>query len=290
MADSTYIYSRGKRLGVAEHQLAYSRAFRFGDALFETIRVSQGKICFLQEHLTRLTHGMKVLKMQMHPDLRPASIREKIRHILNTHEMTGGARVRLTVYRGGEGFYTPEQNGVEYTIEITELPDSEFLWENTGKTIDLYEVHKKPIHELSTIKSTNSIFYIMAGIHASEKGWDDCLLVNDLGHIVESVSSNIFVAYNGVLYTPSTEQGCIPGIMRQQIIDIARSNHIEVQECPLSPQVLVRADEVFLTNAVEGIRWVLAYRSKRYFNKVGKKLMDKLNETVANSTMDPQGN
>ncbi len=127
--------------------------------------------------------------------------------------------------------------------------------------------------------------YILAAQHKLAKGLDDCVLLNELGSIAECVSSNLFVGYNGVLYTPSLNQGIVPGIMRQQIIDLSREIGMEVQECPLSPQVLHRADEVFLTNSILGITWVGAYRSKRYFNKVSKKLVEELNKKIS-SKMD----
>ena len=79
-------------------------------------------------------------------------------------------------------------------------------------------------------------------------------------------------------------QGIIPGVMRQKVIEVCKEISMEVQECPLSPQVLHRADEVILTNAISGMKWVGAYRGKRYFNKVSKMLLEKLNEKASSKS------
>jgi branched-chain amino acid aminotransferase len=83
-----------------------------------------------------------------------------------------------------------------------------------------------------------------------------------------------------VLYTPALAEGCINGVMRKVILDLAAKARIYVYETELKPNDLIRADEIFLTNAVQGIQWVGAYKSKRYFNKVSKTLIDALNEFV----------
>ena len=82
---------------------------------------------------------------------------------------------------------------------------------------------------------------------------------------------------NGVLYTPPLEDGCIGGIMRMNVINTAIENSITVYENTLSPQNLLAADEIFLTNAIQGIQWVGGYKSKRYFNKISKKILELIN-------------
>jgi branched-chain amino acid aminotransferase len=118
----------------------------------------------------------------------------------------------------------------------------------------------------------------MAAIHAKEKNLDDVLLVNDKGSILESSNSNLFVVSNGVLYTPGLEDGCLAGTMRMQVINLAVNNGIKVYECNILPQNLLVADEVFLTNAIQGINWVSGYRTKRYFNNVARKFVTYLND------------
>ena len=118
----------------------------------------------------------------------------------------------------------------------------------------------------------------MASIKAQELGLDELLISNDRGGILESSSANLFVVSNGVLYTPGLEEGCLAGTMRMQIINIALKVGLKVYECNILPQNLLAADEVFLTNAINGITWVSAYRTKRYFNNMSKRLIVELND------------
>ncbi len=118
----------------------------------------------------------------------------------------------------------------------------------------------------------------MASIKAQERQLDDLLISNDVGGILESSSSNLFVVSNGVLYTPGLEEGCLAGTMRMQIINLAIRNNIRVYESNILPQNLLVADEIFLTNAISGITWISGYRTKRYFNNTSKRLIHLLNE------------
>ncbi len=102
------------------------------------------------------------------------------------------------------------------------------------------------------------------------------MLQNDRGNIIESSSGNLFIVSNGVLYTPSLADGCVGGVMRAQVINLAIANGIKVYECSLNPQNLLAADEVFFTNAVRGIQWVGTYRTKRYAHRLSGTLTDLL--------------
>src|SRR5690606_38340675 len=102
------------------------------------------------------------------------------------------------------------------------------------------------------------------------------LILNSEGFLCESLSSNIFIWYQKTLYTAALSEGCIAGIMRRVIIEMAQENGIEVVEAQISPEILHEADELFLTNAIHGIHWVMGYKNKRYFNHLSKKLQDKL--------------
>jgi branched-subunit amino acid aminotransferase/4-amino-4-deoxychorismate lyase len=137
------------------------------------------------------------------------------------------------------------------------------------------------VNKLSGFKTLNAQLYVMSALYAREKGFDEALLQNSKFSIIEATSSNIFIVSNGVLYTPTLDDGCIAGTMRMNVINLALENKIKVYECTLNPHNLLSADEVFLTNAIRGIEWVVAYKTKRYFNEMSKKLLNILNESAA---------
>jgi branched-subunit amino acid aminotransferase/4-amino-4-deoxychorismate lyase len=131
------------------------------------------------------------------------------------------------------------------------------------------------------MKTLNCQYYVLASLWSQQRGLDDCLLQNDRGNIIESSSGNLFIVSNGVLYTPSLSDGCVGGVMRAQVINLALANGIKVYECSLNPQNLLAADELFMTNAVQGIQWASTYRTKRYLHRLSATLVDLLVKATA---------
>lgn len=260
---------------------ANNRSFRYGDALFETIRLANYNPQFLKEHLQRLIAGMEVLKMERNPNLNSTFLEHAILELAQKNNVTSDGRVRLTVYRNEGGLYAPSDNQVSFVIEVYPLDEKGYILNQKGYTVDLFTEFKKAQNALSSIKSANSAIYVMAGIHKIHNKLDECLLLNDKHHIIEGISSNIFAVKNGVLYTPPVGDGCVDGVMRKKIIEIAQANKIAVYEISIMQNVLLGADELFLTNTINGIRWVVAYKQKRYFNDTSQKLTQKLNELIS---------
>lgn len=257
-----------------------NRSFRYGDGLFETIRMANGKPLFVQEHLERLTNGARVLKMQLSENFTASFIQNIISELAQKNNIQTDGRVRLSVYRNHGGYYAPTDNTVSYVLEVYPLEDQGYVLNSKGYTIDLFTEFKKPQSALSSIKSANSAIYVLAGIYKNQNQLDECLLQNDKNHIIETISSNLFAVKNGVLYTSPVSDGCVEGVMRRKIIEIAQANRIAVYEITIMQHVLLGADELFLTNVINGIRWVVAYKQKRYFNNTSKKLIEKLNQGI----------
>lgn len=257
-----------------------NRAFRYGDALFETIRVRDGSPCFIEDHFLRLKKGMELLKMQS-TTLSFKDLKEQIEKLIRKNNILKGGRVRITVFRDGSGYYTPEEDSKSYVIEASAIKHNEYVLNEKGLNIDIYKEIRRSISPLSSIKTTNKIPHVLTGIYKKEKGLDDCLVLNHHGRIVEAISSNIFLYKNNNIYTTSLEEGCMDGIMRRQVLKIAKDLNINIFEGMLTGSMLLQADELFLTNAISGLTWVASYGQKRYFNKATKDILEKLNELVS---------
>ncbi len=256
-----------------------NRGFKYGDALFESIRVVDGKPCYLEDHFMRLKKGMAVLKMHS-ANISFNDLKGQIIKLIEKNHIRRGGRVRLTVFRSGDGLYTPENEGKSYVIEANPYPDNNYTLNENGLSIDVYNDLRRHRNILSQIKTTNNIPHVLAGIYKKENDLDDCIILNDQGRIVEALSSNIFLYKNNNLYTPSLDEGCMDGIMRKQVLRIAKEMNINVFEGMLNGSMLLQADEMFLTNAIKGIQWVVSYRQKRYFNKATKEILSHLNQSV----------
>lgn len=275
---SRFVNNNGVLLSSESYSImAGNRGHLYGDGLFESIRVFKGHPINLQNHLNRLIEGMKVLEMICPPNFDLHFFEREIQTLLTKNELSGSARLRISVDRMAGGTYLPQSNQIVYFIEVEELLAPTFELNEKGLEIDLYKDLKKQVNFLSPFKTKNALLYVMAKLKAKSIGKDDLLLLNDKLGIIESSSSNLFIVSNGVLYTPGLDLGCLGGTMRMQIINLALKHNIKVYECNISPQNLLAADEVFLTNAIKGVMWVESYRSKTYNNLVSSELVKFLN-------------
>ncbi len=256
-----------------------NRAFHYGDGVFESIRVVEGRGCFLDAHWARLVEGMKVLHIEPPGKLDVDRLQEYITMLVQESTMPNG-RARLTVFRDSAGYYRPRSHAGGFTLELKPVPSPRYILNPHGLTVDIYPDMRKAVNLLAVHKTLNCQIYVMASLWCMERGLDDCLLQNDRGNIIESSSGNLFIVSNGVLYTPSLTDGCIGGVMRMQIINLALENGIKVYECSLNPQNLLAADELFFTNAARGVQWVGAYRTKRYAHRMALQLIELLVKKV----------
>jgi branched-chain amino acid aminotransferase len=254
-----------------------NRAFRYGDGLFESMRLMKGHLKFADLHADRLQRGMKALKIDGYSQMDTWFLKEKAEELGRRNKVKHG-RLRLTVYRDAGGLYTPSQNKMGYCLELQALDEPRYFLNDKGLIVDIYEELPKPTNYLSNIKTCNSLIYVMAGLYKTQNKLDDVFLLNQGGFLCEASSSNIFVVYQNQLYTPALSEGCVEGVMRQVIINVAKQNNIPLTEAQINSEILYEADEVFLTNASRGIQSVMGFGVRRYFNEMSKLLMDELNK------------
>ena len=282
---SKYFYLNGEFHLSEEKTLSHrNRAFAYGDALFETIHCMGTAPQFFQNHWIRLSQGMEILKMKPDKDFTSKEIETCIEKLLNRNRTFKGARIRLTVFRNEGGLYTPEQNSISWLMESSSLDYEKYELNQKGFHIDIYDGIQKPINILSNLKTNNSLIYVLAGICRKENSLDECLVLNQYGRIAESISSNIFILLNEKLITPPLTEGCIAGTMRHTVIELAMQLGYAVEERGILERNLIEAEEIFLTNAIQGIRWIAAYKDRRYFNFVARKLILALNEAGFSGT------
>lgn len=257
--------------------LSSNRGFKYADGLFESMRLSKGKIKFANLHAERLQAGMKALKMDGYSQIDSYFLQDKAEEICRRNKTPLNARLRLTIYRDGAGLYTPIENNFAYVLEIISLNSPLYILNTKGLIMDIYPDIPKAINQLSNYKTCNALLYVLAGIFKKQQKLDEAFILNQNGFLCESISANLFIVYEKIIYTPALSEGCISGIMRKVIIDLALNNGFEVIEAQINPEILNQADEVFLTNAALGIQWVMGYNRKRYFYETSKFLIEKLN-------------
>lgn len=256
-----------------------NRGFKFGDGIFESMRMCNGKLQFSELHADRIRTAMKAIKLDGYTLFDDYFLRQKTQELAKKNKFSGNARFRLSIYREGEGLYTPLSNKPGYVLESNMLTSAIYEINQKGLIIDVYDELTKPINKLSNYKTSNALFYVMASLYQKQHRLDEAIILNQNGFLCESTSSNVFVVYENQIYTPALSEGCVAGVMRSVVLTLAKMNDIAITEAQISPEILKEADEVFVTNATSGIRWVMGYGKKRYFNEMAKTMSSLLTKT-----------
>lgn len=246
-----------------------NRAFKYADALFETIKGINLNIIFLEDHYFRLMASMRMLRMEIPLHFTMEFFEAEIIKTVKSNFLNNNYRIRFSVYRKGDGKYTPISNEIEYLIEVEQL--NVIIKENYS--LELFKDYYVYSGLLSTIKTTNKIINVLASIYAKENNFDNCLLLNEKKNVVEVINGNIFLVFGNIIKTPAIYEGCIKGIIRKKIIEVLSKNDIyKIEETEISPFDLQKADEVFITNSIIGIQPVSNYKKMVYGSKVSNEI------------------
>jgi len=246
-----------------------NRGFKYGDGIFETIKVVHKKVIFWEDHYFRLMASMRMLRMKIPMEFTLEFLEKEILKTVAVLEEGASFRVRLNVFRKDGGLYTPKTNTINYLIEASE---SNYKTKETYE-IDVFKDFYNYSGLLSTIKTNNRMLNTLASIYASENDLDNCILVNERKGVVEVANANIFIVKDNLVKTPALTEGCIKGIVRSKVIDLLTKNKdFTIEETVISPFEIQKADEVFITNAIMGIQAVTKYKKKSFNTDLAGKL------------------
>ena len=256
----------------------FNRGFSYGDALFETVKAVGDKLLFWEDHYFRLMASMRLLRMEIPMTYTPEYFVDQCLRLIQAQDERSPAwRLRLTVYRDSGGRYTPDHNQVAFVIGCEPLSQDRFSDEVTSYTVDLYKDHYVQAGMLPNLKTNNKILNVLGSIFAKENDLDNCILVNDNKEVVEALQSNLFLIFGNEIHTPPLSSGCLNGVIRKQIINMANDLHLTLKETEINPFDLQKADELWLTNSIQGIRAVTNYRRKAYQSQIYKQAVGLLN-------------
>ena len=272
------MWLNGEYIGEKEATLFNNnRGFLYGDGFFETMLWKKDKILFSSDHEDRIRHSLQLLGMNNEG---VPSLEETVRLInarFTGKQLPDLARIRMTLYRDAEGTYAPDGNRTSWSLQIKELA-GENIDAQQGIRAGIVENMFKAPGKYSGIKSLSCQLYVMAAIEAKSNGCDDGLILNCAGHIIESTHSNIFVIRNNTIKTPGLAEGCIAGVCRRVLIRIIKQNGISFTEGAVTREDIAEADEIILTNAIRGVRWIGEIDSRRYGKVMTERLQRLLEE------------
>ncbi|MGY0426853.1 MAG: aminotransferase class IV [Polaribacter sp.] len=250
-----------------------NRSFKYGDGVFETIKVLHKKVVFWEDHYFRLMASMRMLRMKIPMEFTLEFLEKEILKTVAVQDAAIAYRIRLHIFRKEGGFYAPKTNKIGYVIEVSASnyqPKQEYK-------VDVFKDFYNYSGLLSTVKTNNRMLNTLASIFADENNLDNCILLNERKGVVEATNGNIFIVKGTIIKTPPLTEGCIKGVIRKKIIEIiAKNKEFTLEETVISPFEIQKADEVFITNAIIGVQSVTNYKKKFFATEIGGKLHNNL--------------
>lgn len=238
---------------------ADNRAFRYGYGLFETMLIKDGKIALAQYHWGRLQAGLKALHLELPKLLTIVALEEEVLKTVRKNKLEQLCRVRMQLYADDGGLFDGKSQKLQYVIQCYPLEEHIYQLNEAGLIMGIAKGLTKANDSIANYKTINALVYALAAQQAKENKWNDALILNNTGNIIETTIANIFWIKDNMIYTPPLSEGCISGVMRRYITD-----HAQVEEQPLTHELLKHADGVFISNAIRRIKWVAAIGEHTY--------------------------
>ncbi|MCT4605550.1 MAG: aminotransferase class IV [Marinisporobacter sp.] len=245
-----YISYGGKLLTIKEALISPNEGFQYGYGLFETLKVHNEKVYFIDEHLKRLRNGCKELNIELHYDLK--LIKEYINKLIVSNSLTSGV-VKI--------IYTKNKNHAHLLITTREKIYNEERYKK-GFSIAFASTRKNPHAKLTYIKSNNYLENLLAKEEALKNNYDEAIFLNTNGFLSEGSFTNLFFVKEKNIYTPAIACGILPGIMREKTIDLINILGLSLKVGAFTKEDLLHADEIFLTNSLMDIMPVSKLENK----------------------------
>lgn len=269
----------------------FDSGFLLGDGVWEGMRVKDGGIAFLDDHLERLYAGAKTIDMEM--DLTPQQLADRLFECLSANEMTDGVHIRLLVTRGRKK--SPYQ-GPRFTVTpptIVIIPEYKNpVPEIIARGQSLFTAHVRrtgPAEQDQKLNSHSKLNCILACIQAEKAGADEALMLDPLGFVATCNSTHFFVVRDGEVWTSPPEY-CLGGITRGNIIRVCRESGIPVFEKRFSLFDVYSADEAFLTGTFAGVSPVREVDGRIIVNlngPISQRISELYQDLVARSLFQP---
>jgi len=240
-----------------------NRSFRYGDGCFETMKMVNGKIIHRDLHMERLFSSLETLQFDLPKLFTPATIEKQVAELAEKNKHNNLGRIRLMVFRGDGGLYDVD-NRPNYLIQSWEMGAANNSLNENGLDIGIYPDARKSCDMFSPIKNNNYLCYAMAALWAKKHNLNDALVLNAFGRVADASIANVFIVQDGIIKTPALTEGCVSGVTRRYLLQCLRKEGMPVQETTIAAEDVLQAQEVFLTNAAYGIRWVKSCGASNY--------------------------
>jgi branched-chain amino acid aminotransferase len=253
---------------------ADNRGLHYGDGFFETIKIVNSEIMLADFHFERLLAAIKLLQFDLPVFFTEEQLSVQILELCKKNNHPQSARVRMMVFRGDGGLYDPKNHFPNYIIQSWALADGKNQLNENGLVTSVFPDGRKACDSFSSLKSNNFLLYAMAALYAKKNQVNDCMILNTHDRICETTIANIFCIKDKIIYTPPLSEGCVAGVMRRYLLKALPGTGYTVIEKQLGLKDMQEADEVFLSNAIRGIRWVQRFEDVEYRNEQTASIYD----------------
>jgi branched-chain amino acid aminotransferase len=256
-----------------------NRGFRFGDALYETLRIVNGKIYFIEDHYFTLMASIRIVRMEIPMDFTLEFFESEILKTVEANSLSNAtAEVKFTVFRSEGGHYEPKTNNIDYVVEACPIDSNFFIIDKKNYEVELFKDYFVNGDMLSNLEITNKTINVIAAVFAKENNYSDCLLLNHDKKVVSAINGNLFLIKDNLIKTPPLNDGCLNAVLRKKMIEIIEKHpDYDIVEESISPFELQKADELFIGNINRGIQPITKYRKKEFEMNVAQNLVGKLN-------------
>jgi branched-chain amino acid aminotransferase len=275
-----YINHNGKFIKEDEPIItANSRALRYGDGLFETMKILNGRLQLSNYHFDRLFHSLRLFQFQLPKLFTAAFIEKQIIELAQKNQHLQHGRIRLSILRGNGGLYDAHDHFPNYLIQTWQLPQPNNQLNQNGLVTGLYTGALKTTDSFSNCKHNNYLPYVMGALYAKQMKWNDAVILNQHGRVCDATIANIFIIKNEKIYTPPLSEGCVAGTIRRYLVE-DKNLHFTIQEKQLTISDIENATEVFLTNAIYGLRWVQSFNEVGYSCNISSRIYQQLTNAL----------
>jgi aminodeoxychorismate lyase len=233
------------------------RGLLYGDGLFETARVANGRPFRLAQHLERLHRGADFLKVKL--PFTPKEIAEIAAQLIEKNSLADGV-LRVMLTRGpGERGYAPSANDKPMlALTLHPLPPAA-LDQSLNWTMVTSRFHIPASDPISGFKTTNKLLNVLARADALERGADESLLLNTNGEVAEAAGGNVFWVFQNRICTVPSGRGVLPGITRAVVLEICQALGLETNKRVVKPHQLQRSEGIFITQSILGVVPISAF-------------------------------
>ncbi len=241
-----------------------NRSFRYGDGFFETIKYNQGIMHAWPDHTERFFRTLDALQFDKPAILTPEYLESNIHELVKRNGHSKLARVRITAFRGEGGIYDPINHKPFLLIQSWSLNPENNKLNINGLVTGIYPDGFKAADAFANLKTNNYLLYAMAALWAKKQHLNDALVLNHIGNLADSTIANLWLIKNGTIYTPPLSEGPVAGTMRANLLRLLPAAGYPIKEQAITKEQLLDADEVFLSNAIYGMKWVRQVENKDF--------------------------